>query len=265
MDILGQYEKQSSGSSSQGPAWKPSQEIGEGGFFGAVRNTAIRRENKGCKAGDVYTVCLCRYYDTGFSSHIFWERFRSRKCFPSKFYSDRSISIWKKKITKKNNHSSSGGKDLPLLNCWWLLLLLAYLQASCLQVLIQHVLRREMRGAYPISKQCKRRWRFILISTAKYPNETPVVTNPWYDNFNNMAQQLVNEGFLSSIPQDPSSGNAGYNYYNYLGPTIGALLVVNLETVSPTTVGPYGSCRPFGANWCSSTQASANYCLCNPY
>ena len=31
MDILGQYEKQSSGSSSQGPAWKPSQEIGEGG------------------------------------------------------------------------------------------------------------------------------------------------------------------------------------------------------------------------------------------
>ena len=106
---------------------------------------------------------------------------------------------------------------------------------------------------------------FYFDKYGKYPNETPVVTNPWYDNFNNMAQQLVNEGFLSSIPQDPSSGNAGYNYYNYLGPTIGALLVVNLETVSPTTVGPYGSCRPFGANWCSSTQASANYCLCNPY
>lgn len=31
MDILGQYEKQSSEPSSHAPAWKPPQEIGEGG------------------------------------------------------------------------------------------------------------------------------------------------------------------------------------------------------------------------------------------
>src|SRR3989339_333465 len=48
----------------------------------------------------------------------------------------------------------------------------------------------------------------------KYPNETPVTTNPWSDNFNSMAQQLVAEGFLGSVPKDPSSPT-GYNYYNY--------------------------------------------------
>lgn len=97
----------------------------------------------------------------------------------------------------------------------------------------------------------------------KYPNETPVTSNPWSDNFNNMAQQLVTEGFMGSVPKDPSSPT-GYNYYNY-GGSIGGLLVVNLESISPTTVPPYNSCRPFTDNWCSSTNPSTIYCLCNPY
>jgi len=104
---------------------------------------------------------------------------------------------------------------------------------------------------------------FYFDKYGRYPNETPVATNPWSDNFNNMAQQLVTEGFLSSVPRDPLSAT-GYSYYNYLG-SIGGLLVVGLEAIPATTVGPYGSCRPFGANWCSSTQASTLYCLCNSY
>jgi prepilin-type N-terminal cleavage/methylation domain-containing protein len=104
---------------------------------------------------------------------------------------------------------------------------------------------------------------FYFDRYGRYPNETPILTNPWSDNFNNMAQQLVTEGFLSSVPRDPLSAT-GYNYYNYLG-TIGGLLVVTLETVPATTVGPYGSCRPFTNNWCSSTVANPQYCLCNPY
>ncbi len=59
----------------------------------------------------------------------------------------------------------------------------------------------------------------------KYPNETPIVTNPWADNFKNMAQQLVAEGFIGSVPVAPQ--NHSYNYYNYSG-AIGGLLVSNL-------------------------------------
>ncbi len=99
----------------------------------------------------------------------------------------------------------------------------------------------------------------------KYPNETPVTTNQWTGNFESMAQQLITEGFLGAIPKDPlSSGSYMYNYYNY-GGTTGGLLITYLETVAPTTVGPYGSCRPFDQNWCSSTLASSAYCVCNSY
>ena len=97
-----------------------------------------------------------------------------------------------------------------------------------------------------------------------YPNETPVATNPWTDNFNSMAAQLVAEKFLASVPVAPT--NHVYNYYNYGGPIIGGLIVTNLETAPDTTTGISPSCRPWAPaqNWCSQS-SSKEYCICNPY
>ncbi|MSR87592.1 MAG: type II secretion system protein [Candidatus Zambryskibacteria bacterium] len=98
----------------------------------------------------------------------------------------------------------------------------------------------------------------------RYPNETPVMSNPYVDNFNNMAAQLVTEGFLGSVPVAPA--NHLYHYYNYGGTTIGGLLVTSLETY-PDSTGYSGSCRPWpagAANWCT-TNPTKDYCLCNPY
>lgn len=98
----------------------------------------------------------------------------------------------------------------------------------------------------------------------KYPNETPVTTNPWADNFNSMAQQLVSSGFLGFVPIAPT--NHAYNYYNY-GSSIGGLLVTSLEATSPApTTGYAGTCRPWAAyqNWCSQI-SDTEYCVCNPY
>src|SRR3989338_3128827 len=54
-----------------------------------------------------------------------------------------------------------------------------------------------------------------------------------------------------------------YLYYYYGVSTVGGILVTTLESIQNTTVPPYGSCRPFTNNWCSSTIASKYYCLCN--
>ncbi len=128
--------------------------------------------------------------------------------------------------------------------------------------------RLKARDARRISdfRQLKIALAFYFDKYGKYPNETPVATNPHIDNFNNMAQQLVTEGFLSSIPKDPSSPSINYQYYNYLGST-GGLLVTSLESVPPTTVGPYGSFRINwgGPNWCDINVASTYYCVNNPY
>lgn len=98
---------------------------------------------------------------------------------------------------------------------------------------------------------------------SRYPNETPVVTNPWSDNFNSMAQQLVTEGFLSRVPVAPAGRS--YAYYNY-GGTIGGLLVTTLEAAAPSISGYPGTCRPWaaGQNWCDQSSTRA-YCVCNPY
>lgn len=102
-------------------------------------------------------------------------------------------------------------------------------------------------------------------TNGRYPNETAVGGGPWTDNFNNMAQQLVSAGFLGAVPKDPSSSATGYAYYKYNDPVAGALLVTSLESISPTMVAPYGSCRPFNINnWCSSVVSSVYYCLCHP-
>lgn len=100
---------------------------------------------------------------------------------------------------------------------------------------------------------------------------SPVNTNTWLDNFNAMAQELVNEGFLGAIPVSSSGNN--YNYYNY-GGNIGGLMVVTLEAVPNTTTGVSPSCRPWPItdssgnvwdNWCSRNDNSKIYCICNPY
>jgi len=83
--------------------------------------------------------------------------------------------------------------------------------------------------------------------------------------FEAMAQELVNNGFLGTIPKDPSTGG-GYLFYKYgAGSAPGAIIVTYLEGINPTTVGPFNSCRPFANNWCSSTNASTAYCICHPY
>ncbi|MCX6703221.1 MAG: prepilin-type N-terminal cleavage/methylation domain-containing protein [Candidatus Zambryskibacteria bacterium] len=98
----------------------------------------------------------------------------------------------------------------------------------------------------------------------RYPNETPVMTNAWVDNFNSMAQQLVTEGFLGGIPTAPPG--VSYNYYNYGGSIVGALLVTTLEAAPPTSTGYAGTCRPWasGQNWCDLS-SNRYYCVCNPY
>ena len=82
-------------------------------------------------------------------------------------------------------------------------------------------------------------------------------------SFEAVANAMVTEGFLATVPKDPSA-SAAYMLYDY-GGAIGQITVTSLEAISPTTVGPFGSCRPFDQNWCSNTGASTLYCVCHPY
>lgn len=80
-----------------------------------------------------------------------------------------------------------------------------------------------------------------------------------------MVSALIADGFISSIPRDPSV-QYGYMYYMYgPGNGAGAIMVTYLEDVPASTAGPLGSCRPFDQNWCSSTLPSSAYCVCHPY
>lgn len=104
------------------------------------------------------------------------------------------------------------------------------------------------------------------------------------NNFYNMAQTLVNEGFLSKVPISPKCSfgatciysAGGYEYYNYFAwgglysTYVGALLVTTLESAPSTNTGISPSCRPWGIagplggeNWCSATNSSKQYCICN--
>ncbi len=86
------------------------------------------------------------------------------------------------------------------------------------------------------------------------------------DSSSTFMSELVSAGFLSSAPKDPQSPSSLYYYYNYGGGNnVGALLVVTLEKLPATTVAPPGSCRPFTNNWCSSTIASSQWCLCHTH
>lgn len=87
--------------------------------------------------------------------------------------------------------------------------------------------------------------------------------------FEAMAQQLVNSEFISSIPKDPINNVNTSNLYMYFryssGTQPGAIIVTNLEGISPTTAAPSNSCRPFDQNWCSNTIPSTYYCICHSY
>ena len=98
-------------------------------------------------------------------------------------------------------------------------------------------------------------------------HQMPINRNPGFDYCDNQAnflQELVDTGLWPYNPKDP--GGSHYCYYDY-GPdnSIGALLVVTLESYSGTEGIP-GSCRPWapGVNWCSKSDNSY-YCLCTPY
>lgn len=141
--------------------------------------------------------------------------------------------------------------------------------------ILASVIMVSLNSARAKARDAKRMADLKAVSTAlyfyydtygTYPRISPVSTNQWSDNFNAMAQDLVTAGFLPNVPVAPTGGGAiPYNYYfYYTNPDIGGLVVTTLETVSATTKGPYGSCRPYTDNWCSYTLPSSAYCLCNP-
>ena len=96
-------------------------------------------------------------------------------------------------------------------------------------------------------------------------NRTP--GSSYCDTQANFLGELVTDGLIQVNPKDPSSPSRTYCYYDYgAGNTIGALIVVFLETAPDTTTGIPPSCRPWpaGVNWCNQS-SSKYYCLCNPY
>src|SRR3989344_4718220 len=100
----------------------------------------------------------------------------------------------------------------------------------------------------------------------------PINRNPccgYPDYSPNFLQELVTDGYFSTIPKSPSSPSSNpYVYYDYgagsqqNGIGIGVLLVTQLESVSPSTTGLAGSCRPWspGANWCDQS-SNLYYCF----
>jgi len=85
-----------------------------------------------------------------------------------------------------------------------------------------------------------------------------------YSDDPNFLPELVSGGYLPSIPKGPAANSYAYYRYGAGGPS-GAILRTVMAGDTPNTTGRTGSCRPFDNNWCSYTQASADYCLCNPY
>ncbi len=98
----------------------------------------------------------------------------------------------------------------------------------------------------------------------RYPVSPNNVPYNHLADFNAVVGTLVTEGFMPSIPVGNSSGD--YAAWDYgAGSAPGMLIVTTLEAISPTTIPPFGSCRPFDNNWCSYTQPGTSYCLCHPY
>ncbi len=177
---------------------------------------------------------------------------------------------------KKNNFYSLDNWKFSF-RAFTLIELLAVIAIIGLLATMAAVSLQEVRAK---ARDAKRIADFKAVSTAmelyydkfgKYPPSPNYCCSPGSggthnQNFENMVQHLVDEGFLGAVPKDPSDPPQAYMHYKYgAGGAPGALLVTNLESIAPTTVGPYGSCRPFTNNWCSHTLPSKLYCLCHPY
>lgn len=104
-------------------------------------------------------------------------------------------------------------------------------------------------------------------NTGAFPaNQTPCCGYP--DDSANFLNELVTTGLLPKTPHAPAAPVRNpYYYYDYgSGNTIGALLVTNMESESPSVTGDPGTCRPWaaGQNWCDQS-SSTQYCLCYPH
>lgn len=133
--------------------------------------------------------------------------------------------------------------------------------------------RKKSRDSQRISefREFRTALNMYYINHGSYP-PTPPCTIPscsWEDHkniFNAIATALFNEGLISQMPKDPRDPDQFYMAYDYgRGTEAGYIIVTQLESISATTVPPYGSCRPFDINWCSHTTASNYYCVCNTY
>lgn len=99
----------------------------------------------------------------------------------------------------------------------------------------------------------------------------PPNDGPLYDEavlFNNMAQTLVDEGFLTAVPVSPCGptcdfNDGGYAYYNYTG--TGTYNGIFLATRLDTLPCPH-SCRQdvSSSALCYTTVNLSRYCLCLP-
>ncbi|GAC1413441.1 MAG: hypothetical protein NVSMB66_5410 [Candidatus Doudnabacteria bacterium] len=104
-------------------------------------------------------------------------------------------------------------------------------------------------------------------NTGTFPaNQNPGMGYP--DDSPNFLNELVTSGIIVKTPHAPASPNRNpYYYYDYgAGNTVGALLVTQLESETPSTTGDPGTCRPWApaVNWCDQS-SNTYYCLCFPH
>jgi len=139
--------------------------------------------------------------------------------------------------------------------------------------LLSSIVFASLNSARAKSRDSQRIQQFKNISTAlslyydkhgRYPASPNNFPYNHLADFNAVVGTLVSEGFIATVPVSPSPGSYGAWDYG-AGSAPGLIINVELESISPTTVPPFSSCRPFVGNWCSSTTPSTYYCLCHIY
>ncbi len=80
----------------------------------------------------------------------------------------------------------------------------------------------------------------------------------------NFLPELTTGGYIKAIPS-----GVRVCYYDYgTGNAVGGMVVAFLQGIpatTDTTTAMPETCRPYNNNWCSYTNASTDYCICNPY
>jgi len=143
--------------------------------------------------------------------------------------------------------------------------------------LLSSVVFSSLKDARLKSRDAQRKMEFNQVEKAlyfyfdkygHYPLNMNGTQSPYYDNFNNMAQLLVNEGFLSKIPVSPCGSSCsyvdgGYAYFAYNAPSVydGAFIITELQTTPYTP-----SCKPalLSGAFCYTNWPVAYYCVCLP-